>query len=96
MISQKQQNRNDYIVLLTLENIPNILGLINELPYSRKLKILEKLLKKYNKNYIIVALEEYKRNYIYLDRVNIFTIENILIGICNILKNREKNNVSKN
>ena len=93
MISQKKQFRNDYNALLHYEKLPNVLGLVEELPYSRKLKIIEKLLRKYKKENIIVALEEYKNRYINIDRVNIFTIENILIGLCEKRKKEENNNL---
>ena len=92
MISQKKQFRNDYNAILYYEKLPNVLGLVEELPYSRKLKIIEKLLRRYKKENIIVALEEYKNRYINIDRVNIFTIENILIGICEVIKNEEERN----
>ena len=93
MISQKKQFRNDYNAILYYEKLPNVLGLVEELPYSRKLKIIEKLLRRYKKENIIVALEEYKNRYIDIDRVNIFTIENILIGLCEKRKKEENNNL---
>ena len=93
MISQKKQFRNDYNAILYYEKLPNVLGLVEELPYSRKLKIIEKLLRKYKKENIIVALEEYKNRYINIDRVNIFTTENILVGLCEKRKKEENNNL---
>ena len=93
MISQKKQFRNDYNAILYYKKLPNVLGLVEELPYSRKLKIIEKLLRRYKKENIIVALEEYKNRYIDIDRVNIFTIENILIGLCEKRKKEENNNL---
>ena len=93
MISQKKQFRNDYNAILYYEKLPNVLGLVEELPYSRKLKIIEKLLRRYKKENIIVALEEYKNRYINIDRVNIFTTENILVGLCEKRKKEENNNL---
>ena len=93
MISQKKQFRNDYNAILYYEKLPNVLGLVEELPYSRKLKIIEKLLRRYKKENIIVALEEYKNRYTNIDRVNIFTTENILVGLCEKRKKEENNNL---
>ena len=90
MIPKKQQARNDYNALILYESIPNVLGLIDEIPYSKKLKIIEKLVKRYNRKKIIIALNEYRERYINLNRINIFTIENILISMCEELRKEEE------
>ena len=92
MISTKQSNRIIYMQLLKMHKLPNVLGIIDEMPFSRKLKILKKLLLKFSNKEITIGLNEYKRNYIDVDRVNIFTIENILVGICEVIKNEKERN----
>ena len=88
MISSKQSDRNIYIQLLKMHKLPNVLGIIDEMPFSRKVRILKKLLLKFSNKEIIIGLNEYKRNYIDVDRVNIFSTEGILIGICKKIKEK--------
>lgn len=88
MISSKQSDRTTYMQLLKMHKLPNILGIIDEMPFSRKLRILKKLLLKFSNKEIILGLNEYKRNYIDLDKVNIFSAEGILIGICKKIKEK--------
>ena len=90
MISTKQSNRIIYMQLLKMHKLPNVLGIIDEMPFSRKVRILKKLLLKFSNKEIIIGLNEYKRNYIDVDRVNIFSTEGILIGICKRIKGKTK------
>ena len=90
MTSIKQSNRIIYMQLLKMHKLPNVLGIIDEMPFSRKLRILKKLLLKFSNKEITIGLNEYKRNYIDVDRVNIFSIESILIGICKRIKGKTK------
>ena len=42
MIPSKQSDRNIYIQLLKMHKLPNVLGIIDEMPFSRKLRILKR------------------------------------------------------
>lgn len=59
-------------------------------PYSSKLKVLQELSKRFSSKEINLALMAYKENYIDKNIVNMNTIKNVLIGLCN----KEKQNDS--
>ena len=78
--------REQYYKIIKDNNIPNVLVELVELPYSRKLKILNELLIKFELSVVKLALNLYKLNYIDVKRVNLFVVRNTLISICTNLK----------
>lgn len=79
--------RSDYYELIKTHQISDILSEITILPYSSKQRILETLLKKYPVQYINMALNRYLKEYIKIDRVDIFRLKNLLIYFCEEFKN---------
>lgn len=76
--------RNEYYKFLFEQNVLNYLDEIEDLSYSRKLKILEKLKKFFSSEDINRGLIKYKNNYIDLKRAEIPKLENTLKGLCKI------------
>lgn len=74
--------RKEYFDLLIKNNLPNTLGEIQELAYSKKIKIIEELLNKFELRKVKIALNMYKQNYIDIGRVDLMLIKNILKGLC--------------
>lgn len=74
--------RKEYYTFLDRTGIRDFFSLIDEIPYSKKLNILEKLHKDYSVGTINKALNEYEINYFRLHRVRLHIIENVLKGLC--------------
>jgi len=74
--------RKQYNNLIKEKGISNILFYLTDLPYSYKLKILNKLLDKYTIEVLNVSLEEFYMRYILLNRIDNNRILNTLKGIC--------------
>jgi len=74
--------REQYNKLIREKGISDILHTLTDLPYSKKLSILNKLLDKYSVEVVNVSLEEFHMQYILLNRVYNSRILNTLKGIC--------------
>lgn len=74
--------REQYNNLIREKGISNILSYIEDISYSQKLKILNKLLDLYSIEVINISLEEYYIQYILLNRVDNNRIFNTIKGIC--------------
>lgn len=74
--------RKEYYIFLDNTGIRDFFSLIDEIPYSKKLNILEKLNKIYDTQSINKALNDYEMNYYRLHRVRLNIIENVLKGLC--------------
>lgn len=71
--------REEYYTLIKQYGFLDIFSEIEELPYSKKTKLIQDLIdKKYSINAIKLALYEYKMNYIDLERINLTAIGRIL------------------
>ena len=77
--------KDDYFLLLKENRITNILGFLDDLSYTKKYKIIEKLLEKYSIDIINNCLYYYKHSYIDMKKVNYIYIDKVLVGICNRL-----------
>ena len=73
--------RKEYYAFLEKTRIRDLLSLIDEIPYSKKLSIVQNLYEKYNVSIINQAFNDYQQNYLY--RVDLRILENVLKGICN-------------
>ena len=82
--------RDNYYKFLNKTGIINFLDNIEELSYSKKLKILEELNKEFKAEEINKALVMYKKRYIDIGRVNLMSMKNILKGMCKIFKGENK------
>lgn len=74
--------RKKYYKLLEEKGIDDVLKNLPNLPYSRKLTILESLLDTYTPSKVNKALHKYDLHYIKLDRVNYICIDNVIKGLC--------------
>lgn len=74
--------RQEYYKYLFDNYLSNYLDEIEDLSYSKKLKILKELKEKFSAESINRALVKYKMNYIDLKRVEIPKLKNILKGMC--------------
>ena len=81
--------REQYYDFLLLYGINDTLSYIDELSYSDKIKILQKLLNDFEPSFICKSLNLYYINYIVHNRVRINLIYNTLKGICQRLKETE-------
>lgn len=82
--------RQQYYEFLLLYGINDTLSYIDELSYSDKMKILQKLLNEFEPPLICKSLNLYYINYIACNRVQINLIYNTLKGICQRTKETEK------
>ena len=73
--------RKEYYAFLEKTRIRDLLSLINEIPYSKKLVIVQNLHEKYTVSVINQAFNDYQQNYMY--RVELRILENVLKGLCN-------------
>lgn len=81
-----------YYQTLQKNKLADILFEVKIIPYSSKNRILKELLNDYSPEQINMALNEYKINYIDLNRVEIFKLKNILKYYCkNFEEKSEKN-----
>lgn len=74
--------RNFYYKFLFENHLLNYLDNIQELSYSKKLKILKSLMKTFSSEEVNKGLVKYYSNYILLNRVEILKLEGILKGLC--------------
>ena len=77
--------KSEYYKIIQVNELADILSEITIISYSFKQKILESLLELYSVQTINLALYEYKKNYIDLNRVNVIKLKNTLIYFCKIL-----------
>ena len=81
--------RHQYFSIIKEKNLPNVLGIIPEISYSKKLKILTDLLGRFDEYDVKIALNLYKQNYIDLHRVQILYLKNVLVSLCNDYKTKK-------
>ncbi len=81
--------REEYYYLLQMNGISDIFCNLTDISYSKKIKILNGLLKQYDIKIINIALEIYKKEYINKDRIYYPTLENTLKNICNTFEEEE-------
>jgi hypothetical protein len=74
--------KDEYYSLLRNHSINDNLSDIQELSYSQKTKMLERLLKDFNSDIVCVALNIYHQQYIKKNRVRLNIVYNTLKGIC--------------
>ncbi|HOE39292.1 MAG TPA: hypothetical protein PLY69_06905 [Bacteroidales bacterium] len=79
--------RSTYYSILSSNNLVDVLKSIPQLSYTRKVKILQRLLKEFEPKEINLALFDYKEQYIKLNRVNLLRLENTLLFLAK--KNRK-------
>ncbi|MCP4650337.1 MAG: hypothetical protein GY853_09710 [PVC group bacterium] len=74
--------KNRYYNIISEEKLPEVFVEITELSYTKKIEIILELLTKYDSTVVSNSLQEYKREYIDLKRVNIGRIKNQLMYLC--------------
>lgn len=82
--------RDKYISFIQQHHINDILHYIEDMSYSKKYKMLDNLCKKYSVHIINRALQIYKENYIDIQRVNLYIIENQINYICKQIQDKDK------
>ena len=75
--------RDMYNKLIQEKGISDILHYVETISYTRKLSILDELLKTYEVSILNQALEEYYKEYILLKRVDNIKLLNTLKNLCN-------------
>lgn len=74
--------KKEYYNLISNNELIDIFSEIKELSYSKKLKILQNLLKLYDSSIINKAMIEYKEKYINNNKYNLHFLENTLKYLC--------------
>ncbi len=74
--------KTGYYRLIQDRGINDVLYLIPEIPYSKKINILKELIKNFPVDVINRSLDTYKTEYIDLNRVLIYKLKNVLIYYC--------------
>lgn len=72
--------RKEYYTFIQEKGIRDFLSLIDEIPYSKKLKIVQNLCSRFTVLSINQAFNDYQINYV--KRIDLRIIEKILIGLC--------------
>jgi len=80
--------RDVYYNLLSSNQIRDFFSNFNELSYSKKILILENLLKEFSSDVINRALNSYECNYFRVHRVDLRIIDKVLKGLCRIEKEK--------
>lgn len=70
--------REEYLKFISDNNIPDVLSMIKDLPYSKKLEYVKWLLDEFGLTITNMTLLEYERQYIDIKRVNLLIMENVL------------------
>jgi len=81
--------RDAYYEFIRKNAIQDSLSWIEDIPYSKKLNILEEILTIYNKEILNRALNLYEKNYIEKHRVVSYMIRNTLVSLCKTIKLQE-------
>lgn len=81
--------REKYNSFLINNDLPDYFEKLTDFPYSKKLKILEKLYNKYGRDILVKTLFVYKESYIDTGRYYYLHIENVLKSICKKYKESE-------
>lgn len=81
--------REKYNCFLIDKDLPDYFEKLTDFPFSKKLKILEKLYNTYGRDILVKSLFIYKEEYIDKGRYNYLYIENVLKSICNKYKESE-------
>jgi len=81
--------RDAYYEFIRKNAIQDSLSWIEDIPYSKKLNILEEILTIYNKETLNRALNLYEKNYIEKHRVVSYMIRNTLVSLCKTIKLQE-------
>lgn len=86
--------REEYLKLIREKQIQDSLSWIEDMPYSRKIAILEDLLKVYEIKIINRSLAQYEDRYIKAHRVVPVLVRNILVSLCkaNVAKDENEKN----
>ena len=74
--------RTEYFWIIEKHSIDDVLGELDNLPYSRKFQILQKLLLEFPRSVVNISLMKYKENYINKNRVDYIRMENMLKFYC--------------
>ena len=80
-------NQTDYYKYLQENKLIDIFSNIYQIKYSKKIEILKSLQEKYSIETINYALYLYEKDYIKLNRMEIYRIKNILKGLCKRIEN---------
>ena len=81
--------RDAYYDFIRQHAIQDALSWIEDIPYSKKLNILEEILTVYNVELLNRSLHLYEENYIKKHRVVSYMIRNTLVSLCKSLKLQE-------
>ena len=81
--------RDAYYEFIRKNAIQDSLSWVEDVPYSKKLNILEEILTIYNKEILNRALNLYEKNYIEKHRVVSYMIRNTLVSLCKTIKLQE-------
>lgn len=81
--------RKEYYKLLNKNELLDILHNIDELAYSKKYKIIEALVEKFDPSIINLALIKYQDSYMSINKYNLSFIKNTLIYLCKKEKENE-------
>ena len=73
--------RREYYKLISDNNIRDFFSLIPEMSYSKKTKILERLLREFHKDAVNMALNQYEQQYVNKNRVEIPYMDRVLRGL---------------
>lgn len=74
--------RSEYYQFLKKYNIADILSEIEDISYTFKLNILKELIQSFSPEKINMALNNYKIDYINIERIDLFKLKNVLIFYC--------------
>lgn len=81
--------RKEYYKLLNNNQVLDILYTIDDMPYSKKYKILEAVLEKYSSEIVNSALINYRDNYMNKGKYNLNFLKNTLLYLCRKEKENE-------
>jgi len=81
--------REKYFAFISENNLVDILSQVQTIPYSLKLKYLIKLKDNFSVSILNRALDQYKKNYIDVGRVNEILIYNHIAYFCKKFTGRE-------
>jgi hypothetical protein len=82
--------KDQYYQYIKTNGIQDVLSWINEIPYSKKLHMLEDILSVFDKSVVNVALAKYEENYIKTHRVVPMLCRNILVSLCKMIQDKNK------
>ena len=81
--------REQYYSFIKENEIQDTLSWVEDMSYTKKLQIIQELLKVYSKSVVNISLAQYEDRYIKAHRVVSYMTRNILVNLCKMIQSKE-------